>query len=411
MLTDDSQFDLTIVGGGMVGASLACALIDTGLRVAVLEAIAFDSANQPSFDERTIALTYGSCRIFEGLGVWKQMLADGATAIERIHISDQGHFGSTVLDRTDAKVTALGYVVPARVLGGSLLARMQQADNITYLCPANCEKINLGVESAQVELSRPEKQQQITSRLLVLADGGRSEVARDLGLVSQSTRYEQMAMVTTIGSDRDHGFTAYERFTKSGPMALLPNGEKSFAVVWTLYPDQAKAYLECDEQTFVSALQGNFGDRAGQFLNLGKRHLYPLSRGVMSNSTRSRLAVIGNAAHTLHPVAGQGFNLGLRDVAVLAQKIVDAYDSGIDIGDSTLLNEYEKMRHKDVSRVSAFTHGLISIFANEFGPLVTARNLGLFGINMLPGLKRHLLEFSMGLNVSATRLGLGQSLR
>ena len=407
---NEFQYDITIVGGGLVGASLACALIGCGFRVAVVEAIPFESSEQPSFDERTIALTFGSSRIFEGLGVWKRMQSQGVTAIERIHISDKGHFGSAVLDRADANVAALGYVVPARVLGGTLLARLQQDNNITYLCPASCEQIEFNDQNARVELRIQDAQSKISCKLLVLADGGRSSSAKQIGLYSKSTQYQQVVLVTTVGADRDHRFSAYERFTQSGPLALLPNGEKSFAVVWTLYPDQARAYMELEDRAFIDTLQSTFGDRAGAFLKLGKRHLYPLSHSVMVGPTRHRLAVIGNAAHTLHPVAGQGFNLGLRDVAVLAKTIVDAHTGGMDIGDSEVLYDYEKLRAKDVSAVSAFTHGLISVFANDFGPLATARNLGLVGINLIPGVKRRLLRFSMGLSAPTSQLGLGRPL-
>jgi len=408
--TDDDYFDIIIVGGGMVGASLGCALIGSGLKVAVVETIAFGSDEQPSFDQRTIALTYGSARIFDGLGVWEPMHSQGATPINRIQISDQGHFGSTVLDRSDANVAALGYVVPARVLGDALLKRIQQAENIAFLCPAKCEQVDVGSQKGEVRISAGGKARKLSAKLLVLADGGRSQASQQLGLVSRATPYPQQALVTTVVTGQDHSYTAYERFTSSGPLALLPSTGKSYAVVWTLYPEQASTHLNMDDQAFLSALQTSFGDRAGAFLKLGRRHLYPLSRSTLVHTPATRLAIIGNAAHTLHPVAGQGFNLGLRDVAALAQKLVDAQTNGIDIGGPTILRSYEKLRLMDVKAVSNFTHGLISIFTNEFGPLVTARNLGLAGINIFPGVKRRLLRFSMGLNAPATRLGMGRPL-
>ncbi|MGU9956947.1 MAG: 2-octaprenyl-6-methoxyphenyl hydroxylase [Arenicellales bacterium WSBS_2016_MAG_OTU3] len=410
------DFDVVIVGGGMAGASLACALgglADTennALRIAMIESVALDDATQPSFDERTVALTYSSKQIFSGLGVWSKMQQSEATPITHIHVSNRGSAGATVLRASDVNCEALGYVVPHRVVGQSLMDTLAGFANITLISPATVNDLQTSADVVSIKLTQENLDRTVYAKLAVLADGGRSPLAKQAGLFSDTQHYDSRALVTTIETNTANNFCAYERFTETGPLALLPKGKTGYAVVWTLPPGQADFQQQRAEKEFLNTLQQTFGYRAGAFTGCGKRKLYPLSKRIMQQPATQRLLALGNAAHSVHPVAGQGFNLGLRDVAELATQIDSALKNKKDIGEQTFLKRYTDSRHKDTASVGAFTDGLIKVFANEFPLPGVACGMGLGLIDLLPFAKRILLHKTMGMQGSNSPLVHGRPL-
>ena len=405
-----TDFDIIIIGGGMVGASLAVALAPLPLRVALVEAVPFESGAQPSYDDRSIALAFGSKRIFDRLGVWDRVEARGATPIERIHISDRGRFGFARLTAAEAGVEALGWVVESRALGQALRPALEATPNLTLLVPATMEDIVLGPDRARVDIRQEDGHHSLTARLVVAADGGRSAARTRLGIAIRSRDYGQSALITNVTPERPHANVAYERFTDTGPLALLPMSDHRCAVVWSAVPEQAEALKAIGDEEFLNRLQERFGGRLGRLQRVGRRAVYPLTRTDVAEIVRERLVLIGNAAHTVHPVAGQGFNLGLRDVAALAEVLSGALRAGEDIGNTALLARYADWRRRDTRTITAFTDALVSVFSNDLGPLALVRNLGLLGVDLLPPAKRALLRLSMGLSGRLPRLARGLSL-
>ena len=401
-----TDFDIVIIGGGLVGASLAVALRESPLRIGVIEAVPLAASSQPSYDDRTLALAWGSKQIFDSIGCWRD-IAPEATPIERIHISDRGHFGVTRLSATESGLPALGYVVPNRALGVALMKTLQSSKNITWLCPAEMQEIKLNPESATVTVRHNDANRMLTARLVIAADGAHSAVRAALGIEAERTEYCQSAIVTTVTAGEPHGNTAYERFTDTGPLALLPLTQNRCAVVWSANADEVSTITGWSDAEFLAQLQDRFGDRLGTFTRLGKRSAYPLMLTRVKEQVRERLALIGNAAHTVHPVAGQGFNLGLRDVAVMAEILTDALRNGEDIGGLTTLRRYADWRVRDNRVTAGFTNGLIRIFSNNAFPLTFVRNAGLIAVDLLPGVKRRFVRVTSGLAGKLPRLARG----
>ena len=395
---------VTIVGGGLAGASLACALETLDLDITVLEAKPLEQNDQPSFDERTIALTFSSRRVLEGIGVWPAIEAE-AGAIHRIHISNRGHAGFARLDRDLIGTDALGYVVPTRILGRALTERLHQSPRIDYRCPAEVNQIDsdTGKLSTHVDVSG----ERISSSLVVLADGGRSPLADAAGLKVMEKTYNEEALVGIVGVDRDQDATAYERFTRHGPLALLPLDRRRFALAWTLPKEQAREMLTLPKGSFLEALQETFGDRAGFFHRCDRLQVYPLRRTEVENPVGERLVALGNAAHIVHPVAGQGFNLGLRDVAHLAEELSQGLKNQRDIGSPEILNQYARNRQRQTKRVLRFTDGLLRIFANDYPGLSLGRNVALNLLEVFPPAKQALLKRTAGLSGTLPRLARG----
>jgi 2-octaprenyl-6-methoxyphenol hydroxylase len=391
-----SAYDIGIVGGGMVGASLAAALEPLGLRVALVEAVPYGSETQPSFDERTTALSNGSRRILETLGVWSGVSAS-ATPIRKIHVSDQGRFGFARIDAVEQGLAAMGYVVPNRALGAALWSRLQASSAIHVICPAQVSRVTEAPHSVTLEVSGPDSVTRIDTRLVVAADGASSAVRAAFGVDAESRDYEQIAVITTVLPQNFHDGVAYERFTPSGPLALLPLEGGRCTLVLTLRKDQAEAAMGWTDAEFLAEVQRRFGFRLGRFLKVGRRIPYPLSLTRATRTSAGRCVIIGNAAQGLHPVAGMGFNLGLRDVASLAELLAEhRHETGFDAGCAGLLAEYDAWRASDRGGVIAFTDGLVRTFASPLGLVKRLRDLGLLAFDLLPPAKAALSRLSTG---------------
>jgi 2-octaprenyl-6-methoxyphenol hydroxylase len=389
-------FDVAIAGGGMVGASLAVALAPLGLRIALIEAVPHGDASQPSFDERTTALSNGSRRILEALGVWSGV-SSLATPIRKIHVSDQGRFGFARIDAAEQGLTAMGYVVPNRALGTALWSRLQAHANVHVHCPAQVSRIQGGAHAVTLEIAQGEGSARLDAKLVVAADGVQSAVRSAFGVDAQSRDYEQTAVITTVLPQRFHDHVAYERFTGSGPLALLPLEDGRCTLVLTLNRATAESAMAWSDEEFLAEVQRRFGFRLGRFLKVGRRVPYPLSLSRAERTSAERCVIVGNAAQGLHPVAGMGFNLGLRDVASLAELIAERRrEPRFDAGAAGLRAEYDAWRAADRAGVIAFTDGLVRMFANPSSVVRRLRNVGLLAFDLLPPAKAALSRLSSG---------------
>jgi len=405
-----ADYDVVIVGGGMVGASLALALIHTPLRILVIEAYEPESGQQPSFDERTTALGNGSRQVFEALGLWDRLLPDAAP-IRRIHVSDAGHFGFARLDAAQFGQAAIGYVVPNRVIGRELWGALRRAARIDVRMPARVTRVQPAADAALVEFTDDRGAQRVSARLVVAADGAQSLVRAAAGIEATRDDYDQTAIIASLRTDRADDGTAYERFTPAGPMALLPLklplAGHWRALVWAARPDAAAALLALDEAGFRARWQEAFGWRAGRALQLGRRVAYPLALVRAGAGIAPRAVLLGNASQSLHPVAGQGFNLGLRDAAGLAELLAQAARDGQDVGAAALLERYAAARAADREGVVRLTDGLVRGFSDARAGRATLRNLGLLAFDLLPPAKRALSRVSFGFGGASPRLTRG----
>lgn len=397
------QYDLVIIGGGLVGGSLACALAGTGLRLCVVEAVPPQSGAQPSYDERVIALSWGSRRIFEGIGLWGAIEA-GAEPILHIHVSDRGRFGFARLDHREEGVQALGYVVPARRLGVAIQGGLT---GVEMLCPARLLGFRIQPDRVDLEVAVGGDSRVIGTRLLVAADGGDSSVRARLGLAVREHVYGHDALITTVTPERPRPGVAFERFTETGPLALLPMAEGRYSVVWTARAGETERLLNLSDQGFLAGLQHRFGYRMGRLARPGRRLAYPLKFMLAREPVRERLVLIGNAAHTLHPVAGQGFNLGLRDVAALAEVLAQAAGGSGDAGGEGVLDAYRRLRGRDQTLVATATDALARMFVNPWLPVRWARDLGMLGLDFNPALRHLVARRFMGMGGRLPRLARG----
>lgn len=407
------QVDIAIAGGGLVGASLALALSQLDLKVVLIEAHPFGTEGQPSFDDRTTALSNGSRRIFEGIGVWPSIERD-ATPIRRIHISDRGRFGFARLDAKEQGLAALGHVVVNRTMGAALWHQLA-AQAVTVLAPARVTAVELkeGCRTLQCQLSDTQSLS-VDAKLVIAADGARSAVREAAGIGAKTWDYDQVALVTNVFTQRFHDYVAYERFTAEGPLAVLPMSDGRSGLIWTLPPQLATAVSKLDDAAFLARLQDTFGFRLGRFTRVGTRQLYPLSLTRSDEHVGQRLAVVGNAAQALHPIAGQGFNLGLRDAASLAEVLADAQaqnSTAFDAGDGLLLDRYRAWREADRGRIVGFTDGLVRLFTQPFGPAKLLRDVGLLAFDLMPVAKDALSQLSLGAAGRIPRLARGARLR
>ena len=400
--------DVAIIGGGMVGASLAAALVAAGVRTLLVESTPFESAAQPSFDERTTALGNASRRIFEGLSVWPA-LAPAAAAIRTIHVSEAGRFAFARLRAAEQGIDAFGYVIANRVIGAALWERLRAAATLTLRVPARASELALGAEAVSFTLQGPDgMRESVSARLVVGADGAHSQIRAAAGIEAAVEDYRQVALVANVRTDRAHEDIAYERFTAAGPMAVLPLPGLARAVIWACTPAQAQELSALPDEAYLARLQRQFGWRAGRFVSVGRRHAYPLQLTRAQRTVGRRAVLIGNAAQALHPVAGQGFNLGLRDAAMLGEVIAGAAD---DVGAAPLLERFEAWRAADRGGVVRFTDSLVKLFGDERPGAGLLRDLGLLAFDLLPPAKSALARVSAGFGGRSPRLARGLPLR
>ena len=376
------QVDILIIGGGLVGATLMLALADMGYSTLLVEAKPFSNRVRADFDARTLALSPASTNILQMLKVWP-LLQDDATAIETIHVSEQHCFGRARLQGDETH--SLGYVVEMQCINRALHRLL---DKQHVIAPAELIALNHADGTATIRDATGEST--LKARLVVAADGADSTVRRLCGLSAEVKDYGQHAIVANVGLARAHQQHAYERFTPSGPLALLPMTGMRASLVWALSPMDAERLMASSESDFLKALQRAFGYRLGRFVKIGQRVLYPLRQVIMQKQTLGVVVFVGNAAHTLHPVAGQGFNLGLRDVATLAQS-----NAREGVGHE-MLYHYQQARRHDQVAIIQFTNSLIGLFTSRMPGLAVARGAGLIALDNMSTLKNLLTRYARG---------------
>jgi len=388
------DYDLIIVGGGLAGSCLALALKDTGLKIAIVEAGTREQLQVSPAGDRALALAAGTVEVLTSLGIW-QGISNKATAITHIHISDRGHFGKVRLSAEKENVAALGYVITARDIETHVAGLVEQA-GMTQYRPARVVGLMSGADEVNVSLKSGDASLTLSAKLLVGADGGNSSVRKLLDIPQHIAEYRQTALVTTVTTTVPHKNTAFERFTVSGPLALLPVAKNRCSVVWTRTDEEAAALMLGSEADFLAELQQLFGYRLGELTLAAPRRAFPLSLIRAERMVAGRAVIIGNAVHQLHPVAGQGFNLGLRDVVQLAERLPQAVQGGNDIGAPEFLKTYAESRQQDHDRVIGFTDSVVKIFSNDWRALAAARNIGLTLLDHIPGAKSMLARQAMG---------------
>lgn len=397
------EFEIAVIGGGMVGASLALALAAAGRRIVLIEAMAPDALAHQSFDERTTALGNASRRILEALGVWQQVAVQ-CGVIRAIHVSDAGHLAFARLSAAQQGIEAFGFVVPNRVLGAALWDAIKRSDLISVRVPASVDSVSADATGVTLKLTGDVT---LRAQLAVAADGAHSAVRRDAGIAASESDYEQVAVVANVASDVPHDGTAYERFTPAGPLALVPLQDGSYTVIWARPAAAVAQTLAADDETFRALLQEHFGWRAGRFVRVGRRASYPLKLIRADAAIAARTVLIGNAAQSLHPVAGQGFNLALRDAAALAELMAEPGDAG----ETARLERFAQDRASDRRGVTRFTDGLIRLFGDRRLPVRVLRDAGLLLFDLLPPAKRALARVSLGFGGRTPRLARGLPLR
>lgn len=377
--------DIVIVGGGPVGLVLSLLLAKHRIPSTLLEVRSRGAANQ---DTRALALSYGTRRILEKLGVWSELLAH-ATAIHHIHVSQKGSLGRSVLRAEDYGQDALGYVLSYGALSTVLNAQLSAfPTTITLIDEAQVEAISYDAANASVRYRRYDEIHNCQTKLAVLADGGRS-LEETAGLRRDTKEYGHDALISKVSAELPHNNIAYERFTPDGPMALLPNGERDFSLVWTGKKDMIAPLLALSDDDFLAKFHEQFGDRVGRFLSVQKRMTFPLKLSQLITTDTPHLVVIGNAAQTMHPVAGQGFNVGLRDAEVLAKHIVD---KNADLGSTAMLAAYRASRKTDTKNGLIFTDFLVNIFSNDILGISGLRSAGIGIFDLIKPVKQHLVR-------------------
>lgn len=396
-----SRVKLAIIGGGLVGASLALALQagarKRGWKITLIEPFAAGDSYQPSYDARSSALSYGTRQIYERLGLWQQ-ISRRAEPIRQIQVSDRGRFGATRLTAMEEGVPALGYVVENAWLGQCLWQGLDH-EVVSWHCPAEVTQMQVLEDGYRLSLN---DETVLDCDLAVLADGGRSGLREQLGIHVKQRPYNQSALIANITPSEAHCGQAFERFTEDGPMALLPLPENRCALIWTRIGMDAKRLAELDERSFLSELQGVFGYRLGALRQVGARHVYPLALVEAQEQVRPNLVVLGNAAHSLHPIAGQGFNLSLRDVQSLADALLAGPSTP---GDFATLQAYRERQRLDQDLTVGFSDQVTRLFGTSQPLLATGRNLGLLGLDLLPPAKRWFARQAMGLGTRPDQKG------
>lgn len=387
------DYDVAIVGGGIVGLTFACALKDSGLRVALIEAKT-DSAAVNRGQAYHINLM--SSRIFEGIGVWEQMQSQ-VTPIQQIRLSDAEYPGVVQFLPEDLNATVLGYVADHGVVLEALRNFLRQCPNVSYLCPAEVVQVDYQADQVKLELMQNGEKKCISAQLLVAADGARSPIRQQAGIRADGWQYWQSCVVAFIQPEKPHHNIAYERFWESGPFAILPMPNNTCRIVWTAPKAEAKEILALSDDEFLAQLKQRYGDQMGELSLIGQRHLFPVHLMHSRSYTLPRLALIGDAAHCCHPVGGQGVNLGIRDAAALAQVLQDATQKRQDLGLLTVLRRYDRWRFLENLMILGFTDVLDRLFSNSLFPLVVLRRAGLWVLQSIQPVKVFALKLMTGL--------------
>lgn len=399
-MNQSSPYDVVIVGGGLVGASLACALGNRDKRVAMIEAVPPRATNQPSYDDRTIALASGSVQTLKALKVWPG-LVDGITPIEAIHVSDRGNFGfvrlraEELVDHPHGEPPVFGVVAEARLIGRAIYEQLNNLD-IELRCPNTVQELVTPTEGDALAQLTLDNGDILQAKLVVACDGANSSMRQALSLPTERIDYQQVAIIANVTPDKPHQNQAFERLTDTGPLAMLPHVGRRCGLVWSVTQGEEKALMDCDDEVFLDALQERFGYRLGRFRKLGRRSCYPLAAVFAPQQWRRRAVIIGNAAHTIHPVSAQGFNLGLRDVSALSASIIECWASDQDPGQDKVLDAYAIARIDDHRETLRYTDGLIRWFAHDAPPVKLARGLSMLALDLVPGLKRRFAQRRMG---------------
>ncbi|EGR3202285.1 2-octaprenyl-6-methoxyphenyl hydroxylase [Vibrio parahaemolyticus] len=387
------QYDVVIAGGAMAGATLALAIehLSRGaLRVAVVEPFKAQSDQHPGFDSRSIALSYGTVNLLRHLELWSA-IEPFSTPIEHIHVSDRSHAGMTDITKHDVGVEALGYVVELADVGRVYQELLTHSTAIDLYCPDSAKHITRTQENVTLELASGEL---LNAKLLVAADGAVSQCCQQIGLELSEHDFDQVAVIANIVTQEPHQGRAFERFTENGPVALLPMSDNRISLVWCLRPDDAQIVMELSESEFLERLQQDFGWRLGAMQKVGLRASYPLLLRHRKQNISHRFAIVGNAAQTLHPIAGQGFNLGIRDVVTLAEELVK---QGEDVGRYQGLIRFSQRREADRNETIWLTSSLVHVFSNDLLAMRIGRNTALAAMDNLSIFKQPLLRHTLGL--------------
>ena len=400
--------DVAIVGGGLAGASLAVALAPLGYDIRVVEAVAYKASGQPSYDDRTLALSHSSCRILSGIGLWESLAGD-ATAIRKILITELGRPGRVVLDPAEMGLTEFGHVVEARRFGAAVTGMLAQLDNIGLVSPATVKDIEIGSQATRLQLETGNGELALDARLVVAADGANSFIRERLAIPTRKHDYGQTAVICNITPEIAHDGRAFECLTETGPFAVLPHTGDRCGLVWSVATKDAEEILALDDAAFLSRAEQRFGRQLGALVKVGRRTAYPLKLVRATEDVRERLVILGNAAHAIHPIGAQGFNLALRDVATLAEILAD--DDRGDPGETGLLHTYSAWRRQDQRGTIATSDGMTRLFANPSPLAAGLRTGGMIAHAIWPGLRRYLAIKAMGYRGRVPRLALGESLR
>lgn len=402
------DYDLLVVGGGMVGASLACALGGTTLRIGVVESYPAQSDwPEESYDIRVSAITRATENVFRLVGAWEGMESRRVTPYGAMEVWDATGSGSIGFDCADLGEPNLGYIIENRVILAALLERMAQFDNVELLCPAQVAGLERDENMAILTL---EDGRSLTSSLIVGADGANSWVRKQAGITTTGWSYEQTAVVATIKTAKHHKGVAYQRFMPEGPLAFLPMPEGLSSIVWSTTPERAAALVEMDEAAFLAELQLAFGDKLGAMQGTGPRGAFPLLLRHANRYSDERLVLVGNAAHAIHPLAGQGLNIGVSDIAALAELLLTTHGAKQDIGEIAVLRRYERWRKADNVTVMAAMDGFKRLFSNDIAPLSLLRNMGLTLADNAGPIKRMMMRRALGLEGDLPRLSRGIAL-
>ena len=408
LICEDVVCDIAIVGGGLAGASLAIALAPLGYRITVIEAVAFKASDQPSYDDRTLAVSHSSCRILTGMGLWDALAAD-ATPIKKIFVSEHEGPGKVVLDPNELNLNEFGNVVEARRFGAAVTRAMEQADNVKVLCPVRVTDFKTDKNMARLTLESDTGSYRLDAKLVVAADGANSFIRSQADIPATTKDYGQTAIICNVTPQQAHQGRAFEILTATGPFAMVPHTGTRCGMAWVVATDQVDDLLALEDEEFLARAQQRFGNHLGAFLEAGKRSAYPLKLVKAKWDTANRLVVLGNAAHAIHPVGAQGFNLSLRDVAVLAEVLAD-YDAG-DPGSDDLLQRYSDWRKRDQQSTIALSNGMATLFAYPSPLIAGLRTAGFAALALLPGLRRRMALQFMGYRGRTSRLALGEPLR